>query len=118
MKNKGFIPPEGREAIVNDPRSALFDQFVQERRYLKNVTPRTLRWYQEAFRAYRATLPPDSGPVPTKATLQHFVINWQERGLKATSCNSRIIALNAFCAWLHQEGHLPDLLKLKKLRVE
>ena len=26
--------------------------------------------------------------------------------------------MNAFCVWLHQEGHTPERVKLPKLRVE
>ena len=37
---------EGLEFAVNYPPATLFDQFLQERLYLKNVTPRTLMWYR------------------------------------------------------------------------
>jgi hypothetical protein len=47
----------------------LFEQFLIERPYLKNVTDRTLVWYQVAFRNYRQTLPGDAPTLPTKATL-------------------------------------------------
>jgi hypothetical protein len=30
--------------------SALFAQFLDERRYLKNVTPDTIEWYETAFK--------------------------------------------------------------------
>lgn len=36
--------------------ATLFDQFLKERAYLKNVTPSTLTWYRVAFKNYRATL--------------------------------------------------------------
>ena len=32
-----------------DPLSLLFEQFVRERRFLKNVTPKTVTWYQTAL---------------------------------------------------------------------
>jgi hypothetical protein len=31
----------------------LFEQFLRERRYLKNVTPKTLTWYESAWKAFR-----------------------------------------------------------------
>ena len=37
------------------PASPLFDQFLRERTFLKNVTPRTIVWYQVAFKNYRAS---------------------------------------------------------------
>ena len=33
--------------------SALFDQFLAQRRYLKNVTPSTVEWYETAFKAFQ-----------------------------------------------------------------
>ena len=31
--------------------SALFERFLAERRFLNNVTPSTIEWYQTAFKA-------------------------------------------------------------------
>jgi hypothetical protein len=42
----------------------LLDQFLKERTYLKNVTPRTLVWYQVAFKNYRAVCRADEVPGP------------------------------------------------------
>src|SRR5204862_4060131 len=88
------------------------------RTYFKNVTRSTLVWYQVAFKNYRATLADDAPPLPTKATLQHFVIHQRDRGVRPITCNTYIGAMNAFCVWLHQEGHITEPLKLPKLRVE
>jgi hypothetical protein len=33
----------------------LFDQFLQERTYLKNVTPKTRVWYESAWKAFTST---------------------------------------------------------------
>jgi hypothetical protein len=30
--------------------------FIQERKYLKNVTPKTLAWYGDAFKAFQGAL--------------------------------------------------------------
>lgn len=50
--------------------------------------------------------------------MQQFVVALRERGIKPVTCNTYIGAMNAFCAWLHQEGHAPTRGKLAKLRVE
>jgi hypothetical protein len=34
---------------MNNPLATLFEQFLKERTYLNNVTPRTIHWYQTAF---------------------------------------------------------------------
>jgi hypothetical protein len=45
---------------MNNPLATLSDQFLKERTYLKNVTPRTLVWYQVAFKCYRKSLSADT----------------------------------------------------------
>jgi len=50
-----------------------FDQFLEERQYLKNVTPRTVAWYELAFKLFSK-----SGHTElTQHTLQNFVIGLQ-----------------------------------------
>jgi hypothetical protein len=44
----------------------LYEQFVRERRYLKNVTPKTEAWYWQAWHALACGLPEDE-TVPPKA---------------------------------------------------
>ena len=49
---------------MNHPLATLFDQFLRERTYLKNVTPRTLIWYRVAFKNYSTAFP--DAVVPTR----------------------------------------------------
>ena len=42
---------------MNHPQANLFEQFLRERTYLKNVTPSTLIWYRVAFKNHQAPLP-------------------------------------------------------------
>jgi integrase/recombinase XerD len=105
-----------------DPLSAsssqsLFEQFLSERRYLKNVTPRTIEWYETAFKAFQKAHSA-AAPELTRSSLQQFVIVTRERGVRPISCNTYIKALNAFCLWLHEEGHLSHRLELPLLKVE
>jgi integrase/recombinase XerD len=97
--------------------SALFEQFLAQRRYLKNVTPSTIEWYQTAFKALQKA---HDTPTPafTKSSLQQFVVSLRQRGVKPISCNTYIKALNAFCLWLRDEGHHTDRLELSLLKVE
>jgi integrase/recombinase XerD len=97
--------------------SLLFSQFLDQRRYLKNVTPSTIEWYETAFKALQrahATL----DPALTKTSLQQFVVCVRQRGVKPISCNTYIKALNAFCLWLHEEGHATERTELPLLKVE
>jgi len=90
----------------------LIDQFLKERTYLQNLSEPTLVWYRVAFKNYPALVPANAG-LPTKAMLQQFVVALRERGIKPVTCNTYVGAMNAFCAWLHQEGHAPERVKLR-----
>ena len=109
---------EGLEFPVNNPLATLTEQFLKERTYFKNVTPATLVWYRVAFKNYQASFPSDTAPVPTKRALQDFVVVQRNRGIRPVTVNTYIGAMNAFCLWLHSEGHVAEHVKLPKLRVE
>ena len=102
-----------------DPLStcALFEQFLAERRYLRNVKPSTLEWYETAFKSLQKHLGVDVPPL-SKSNLQGFVVAIRQRGVKAVSCNTYIKAVNAFCLWLHNEGHHAERLQLPLLKIE
>jgi site-specific recombinase XerD len=103
---------------MNNPLAILIDQFLKERTYFKNVTPATLVWYRVAFKSYRQSFADDAAPVPTKAALQEFVVVQRNRGIRPVTVNTYVGALNAFCVWLHAEGHVSERIKVPKLRVE
>jgi hypothetical protein len=89
---------------MNHPLATLCDQFRQERRYLKNVTPSTLIWYQVVFKNYRAVI--RDGGLPTKASLQQLVIALRGRGIRPVTVDTYIAAMNAFRRWLYEEAIL------------
>ena len=101
---------------MNHPLATVFEQFLRERTYLKNVSPQTLIWYRVAFKNYRAAFPDDE--APSKSRMQQFVIGLRQRELRPVTCNTYIGAMNAFCKWLHEEGYMTDRVRLQKLRVE
>jgi integrase/recombinase XerD len=69
-----------------------FAAFIQERRYLKNVSPSTVSWYTHAFK----WLPSES---PTQEQLKDAVMRMRAKGLKETGCNASIRAINAYLHW-------------------
>jgi len=82
-----------------------FEQFIQERIYLHNVSPRTVDWYKQTFHWL------EKYPL-TEQGLKQLVIAMREAGLQAISCNSRIRCINAYLKW----AGLP--LSVPKLREE
>jgi integrase/recombinase XerD len=71
----------------------MFETFVKEKRYLKNVTQRTEEWYGETFKWLGIE-------APTEADLKDCVIRMRQKGLTASSCNNRIRAINSYLHWL------------------
>jgi integrase/recombinase XerD len=109
-------------ATIVEPRSdllssTLFKHFLDERRYLKNVTKDTIEWYETAFKAFQKALKDDAPPI-TKTSLQTFVVARRQRNVKPISVNTHIRALNAFCRWLHEEGHHAERLRMPLLKLE
>jgi integrase/recombinase XerD len=103
--------------------NAYFDQFLRERVYLHNITPKTREFYETPWKAFvrsQATAPPRSpdGPVLTRADLQRFVVHLRERGVKPVSCNCWLRGLNAFGKWLHAEGKIPDPVRVRPQKEE
>ena len=52
----------------------------------------------------------------SSATVRHRVS--ASESIRPVTCNTYIGAMNAFCVWLHEEGHAAERVKLPKLRVE
>jgi integrase/recombinase XerD len=94
----------------------LFARFVKERRFIDNVTDKTLIWYRQAWRAFtRSVGTPDK---LDKQVLTEFVIKLRESGITATSCNVYIRAINSFLSWAFENGHTTEHLKIKQLKTE
>lgn len=72
-----------------DPR---FEQFIQERKYLVNVSPRTIEWYRASLR----WLPT---PEPTDTDLKNMVMRMREKGRKASGVNCACRAINSYLHW-------------------
>ena len=98
--------------------NSLFQQFLRERRYLQNITPKTVAWYEAAWLAFSRASGEGLPPRLTTGAVQQFVVALRDRGVAPVTCNTWIRALNVFGGWLHEQGHSPERVKLKTLRVE
>jgi integrase/recombinase XerD len=102
------------------PLDSLFARFLKERKYLRNVSPRTIHWYEivwsEFIRSATRSLTHPSDI--TLDDLQQYVYVLRERGVRAVTCNSRVRALNAVLRWMHERGDLPSRLHLRPPKAE
>jgi integrase/recombinase XerD len=80
----------------------MFEEFIEERQYLQNVSPRTIEWYRESFKWLIE-------PAPNQTQLKAFVIRMREKSLKPPGCNNRIRAVNAYLKWLESDLRIPKL---------
>jgi hypothetical protein len=72
------------------------ENFIQERVYLKGVSPRTVEWYHGAFRAFNNAL-------ESKQTIMARIAELKAWGVSHIIINSRLRCINAYFRWLHQE---------------
>jgi integrase/recombinase XerD len=96
--------------------TALFEQFLKERTYIKNVSPKTLDFYRSSFKAYQKIN--GDASLPTKKDLTNFVTGMREKGIKPVSCNTYIRGINSFLTWLYENEYIPEPLKIKQLKTE
>ncbi len=97
------------------------ERFVQERRYLKGVSPATEQWYKYSLKAFAPVL---SEPYQSTTAFKTAVANRirdlmaERRGNKAVSINTYLRCLKAFLRWAHEEGLTKEQIKLAWLREE
>ena len=72
------------------------EQFIQERRYLLGVSPRTAIWYQCSFRAFE-------GAIEGKEEVRQRIVELRQRNVSAITINSYLRCINAYFMWLHHE---------------
>jgi site-specific recombinase XerD len=104
----------------------LFNQFLEEKRYLNGVSKKTLVWYTYSYKQYKRVLNGTDDPestfarygLPTKHTLIQFVIGMRKSGLSEAGMNDYIRGFNVFLTWLFENEHTPTHLKVKKVKEE
>jgi len=67
-------------------------QFIKERQYVNNVSPATIRWYEQSL----CWLDTES---PTSDDIKVLIVRLRERGLEPVSIKSRLQAVRAYCRW-------------------
>src|SRR5262249_11487001 len=96
---------------------ALYHSFLEEKRLLKNQTPKTIQYFKWSFVGFKKCFP----ILPTelnKRVLTEFVLKLRQKNLSIRSCNNYINAINSFLTWLHENEFIPDKLKIQRLKEE
>src|SRR5689334_7432457 len=93
----------------------LFKRFTREKLLLENVSPRTVKFYQQCFKAFKATM---GDELPDRFILNEFIIRLREKGYSAGGINVCIRGMNSFLTWLWKNNHISEKLRMKELRTE
>ena len=96
----------------------LIEQFVKEKRFLKNVTQKTIRFYYQSLKALTRSIGNLEPSALSKAVLNEWVVKLRESGLSVISCNSYIRGINSFLTWLYENEYTAEHLKIQVLRTE
>ena len=94
-----------------------FDDYVCDRKYVRNVSPKTLLWYKDIQRAFGPYLKTDS-PQVFRESVMAAVRFHLERGVKPVSVNSWLTGVRAYGIWLWKEGKLPEKPRIELLKYE
>jgi integrase/recombinase XerD len=89
----------------------MWEQFVQERVYLKGISPATIRYYKNVHSAFQTIL-----PDPTQTSLMACIKELRERGVKPVSINTWLRGLKAYLLWRKEQGD--EVFKIQFLKCE
>lgn len=90
----------------------LYETFLEERRFLKNCSPKTIRSYQQAWNAFEPHLISVTKPDEIRQAIKAGIVQKMNAGAhKPSSINVYIRALNAFVRWGSTEEHFKPPVK-------
>ena len=97
---------------------ALFKLFVQERKYLKNVTPQTIEWYGSSWKMLGSRFSECRNAADLAVAIPREIIAFRKErpGASEITVNSYARCVNAFFGWLAVEEHIPKRLKIPTLK--
>lgn len=91
---------------------ALYETFLQERRFLHNCAPKTIRSYGQAWNAFEPVLTPVTKPDEIRLSMKKGIVEMMSAGrLQPSSINVYLRAMNAFLRWGSDEEHFKPPVK-------
>src|SRR6516164_3301661 len=82
--------------------------FIEERRFLKNVTTKTIAWYEQTFKVF-------DGALESRESINQRIVSLRQRGISPVSINSWTRCINAFLRWAGSDIKIPRLTEEKKI---
>jgi site-specific recombinase XerD len=84
------------------------EKFINERKYLHNVSPKTIMWYRDSFKAFE-------NATQTLDQVKQRIMELRERGVKPVSVNTWLRCIKAFYLWRGDKWDLPKLKEENKI---
>ena len=81
---------------------------MTERRYLKNITPKTLAWYRDTFNAF-------SDALESESDIKQRIVALRTRGVSPMSVNSWLRCINAYFRWKGLNLKIPRMQEEQKI---
>jgi integrase/recombinase XerD len=88
----------------------LFAQFLKEKRYLNNVSNKTIDTYEGAWRAFKRF----NGVISMQG-LKDFVVSMVEAKLTPGTINTRLRSINSYLTWLKENDYTDQRHKIQLL---
>ena len=96
----------------------LFELFLKEKTFLKNLSPLTLKAFRLTWLRWTRSMGQKIVEDLNRELLREFVIKLREQPIAPSTCNITIREINSFLSWLHENEYTPTHLKMKQLKVE
>ena len=84
---------------------------MTERRYLKNITPKTLAWYRDTFNAFSDA----SDALESESDIKQRIVALRTRGVSPMSVNSWLRCINAYFRWKGLNLKIPRMQEEQKI---
>ena len=96
----------------------LYLQFSRERKFLNNVTPKTLDWYHTSWNKFGAFIGTATSETELRAKVKEAQIAISSQGdLSPVSVNTYSRPIQTFCNWLAENEMIHRPIKLSRLKT-
>ena len=102
------------DAIRQKTLENVIEEFLRHCR-LKNLSPRTLEYYEEDLSYFQRSIPVESVREVTREVMEDFIDHEMQKGNRITAINTRLRGLRVFFRFCQEREYMGDIgLKLLK----
>lgn len=95
----------------------VFERFIRERIYEKNITPKTEKAHRQAWISFKKVCPLEKVEDLDRRKIMEWLEELHRTSIRPTSINCYGRSLNAFFKWLHENDYIKEKLKIKKQAI-